>query len=162
MGALNPPNICLKSWWTDHHPPCPSSINLSGDPWPPVTPPFTHIDAHTLFLPHPSTIWIMHHQTVGNELMSQLLRTPGETPVHGDGYTKPSPRSGCTHHQMSRVRGDELWVIPLAPLLQCHHIRRQEHVVWPMWFCACVCMCPPLLKDGEAFICTFYGKVVII
>ncbi|KAI9541549.1 hypothetical protein NQZ68_029050 [Dissostichus eleginoides] len=56
---------------------------------------------------------------------------PGETPVCCDGYTKPSPRLGCTQHQMSKVRVDELWVIPLAPLLQCHHIRRQEHVVWP-------------------------------
>lgn len=64
------------SWWTDHCLLCPSRINLSGDPWPPVTPPFTH----TLFLPHPSTTWIMHHQTVGSELMSQLLREPGETP----------------------------------------------------------------------------------
>ncbi len=104
-------------------------------------PSHTNRHTHTLFLPHPSTIWIMHHQTVGSELMSQLLREPGETPVRCDGYTKRSPRSGCTQHQMSKVRGDELWVIPLAPPLQCHHIRRQEHVVWPMWLCIYVCVC---------------------
>lgn len=60
--------------------------------------------------------------------------------MHCDGYTKLSPRSGCTQHQMSKVQGDELWVIPLALLLQCHHIRRQEHVVWPMWLQECVCV----------------------
>ena len=94
--------------------------------------------------------------------MSQLLREPVETPVPCDGYTKPSPRSGCTRHQMSKVRGDELWVIPLATLLQCHHIRRQEHVVSYVVMCLCVCMCPSLLEDRQPFICTFYEKVWII
>lgn len=96
----------------------------------------------------------MHHQTVGSELMSQLLREPVETPVPCDGYTEPSPCSGCTHHQMSKVRGDELWVIPLAPLLQCHHIRRQEHVVSYVVMClcvsacVCVCVCPCSRMDN--------------
>ena len=88
--------------------------------------------------------------------MSQLLREPVETPVPCDGYTEPSPHSGCTHHQMSKVRGDELWVIPLAPLLQCHHIRREEHVVSYVVMClcvyvsvcVCVCVCPCSRMDN--------------
>lgn len=51
------------SWWTDHPLPCPSFLNLPGDLRPPATPP----------APHPSSTWIMHQQTDGSELMSQLL-----------------------------------------------------------------------------------------
>lgn len=120
--------------------PASTSQETPGHLWHPPLHTHSQADTHTLSLPHPPTAWIMHHQTVGSELMSQLLRGPGETPVRCDGYTKPSPCSGCTQHQMSKVRGDELWVIPLAPLLQCHRIRRQEHVVLPMWFFACVCV----------------------
>lgn len=74
--AVNPPSICLTSWRTDHRLPCPLWINLSRDLWPPVTAPFTergrHALRHTFLLPHPSSIWIMHHQTVGsNESIAQ-------------------------------------------------------------------------------------------
>lgn len=129
--------------------PASTSQETLGHLWQPPPPSHTQTDTHTLSQLHPSTAWIMHHQTVGSELMSQLLREPGETPVRCDGYTKPSPRSGCTQHQMSKVRGDELWVIPLAPLLQCHRIRRQEHVVWPMWLgVMCVCRCVSVFAQG--------------
>ena len=40
---------------------------------------------------------------------------------------------------MSRVQADELWVMPLALILQCHHIRRREHVV--------VCVCVSVLAQ---------------
>lgn len=49
----------------------------------PTHPP-THTHArtrtHQLSLPHSSVPWIMHHQTVGIELMSQLLREPLRQP----------------------------------------------------------------------------------
>lgn len=59
------------SSWKDHLLPCLPCLNLSGD----------HLSTHTFThpLPHLSTTWIIHNETVGSEIMSQLLREPGET-----------------------------------------------------------------------------------
>lgn len=76
-----------------------------------------------------------------------------QTLVRYDGYTNLSFCSDCTRHQMSKVQGDELWVILLAPVLQCHHIGGKS-----MWFGACgyVYVCLSLLKNGEPFVCASY------
>lgn len=139
--AQNPQNSCRASWWTDPPLLCPSCINLSGDLGPPVTTPsHTHSQYSTT---QRSSAWIMYNQTVGSEIMSRSLREPGETDTRALwGLYRAGPSLTfyfITLHQMSKVQGDELWVIPLALLLQCHHIKRQEHVVSPMWLCVCVC-----------------------
>lgn len=147
------------SWWTDHCLLCPSRINLSGDPWPPVTPPFTH----TLFLPHPSTTWIMHHQTVGSELMSQLLREPGET-LHWAVMVIPSrpftqvvlttrcPRCGVMNYGSS-----------LSPLF-CSVTTLGGKSMWsgPCGYMH-VCVCFVFAQGWRTFIYVFWlGKVGII
>lgn len=79
--ALKPTNICLMSCQTDRHPRSECLINsleTCSHLWhvhPPTNAP-THTHTH-ISSPFPTPVaWIIHHQTVGIEVMSQLLREP--------------------------------------------------------------------------------------
>lgn len=134
LHTINSLNICLMSLQRDHLLPCPSCINLSGDPLPPVTNANTH--THTYCL---SSTWIMHIQAVGSELMSQLLSEHGETDT-GALWWLYQPVLLLRLYSAPDVQGAGWWIMghPSRPCSAVSPHRRQEHVVWRMWLCVCV------------------------
>lgn len=156
MDMLNPPNICLMSWWTDQRLSCLCHQTLKRT----LATCNTSLLHTQNIIVQPSITWIMHHQTVCTELMSQLLREPQRHP-YTDGYTKPSQCQDYPRHQMAKIQRDELWFCPPTPLLQCHNIKRQVHMVSPMWLlCTCECVCSKEVRSAPWLM--FCTTVVLI